>query len=164
MKIDTKSAQNASKFGFWCILGSFRASKVTQEPPKATQKRPQEGSRAPLATPRDAPRASSTAPKTLASPFVSPNAVGSACGSIFDRFSVNDWKLQSAFRIGFNCTRCRTFCALIARHVEKSRKNNRLGFENRGLGRAGEVRRSKFEAKYGQVERESASEVPPKIF
>ena len=58
MKIDTESPQNGSEFGPWCVLGSFRASKVTQEPPKAPQNRPQEGSRAPLGTPRDVPRAS----------------------------------------------------------------------------------------------------------
>ena len=58
MKIDVKSRQNGPHFGPWCALGSFRGSKVTQEPLKATQKGPQEGSRAPLGTPRDVPRAS----------------------------------------------------------------------------------------------------------
>ena len=51
--------------------------------------------------PRDAPRASGTTPKTLVTPFASPNGVGSAGGWIFDRFSVDARKLRSAFRIGF---------------------------------------------------------------
>ena len=51
--------------------------------------------------PFHAPSASGTTPKTLATPSASPNAVGSARGSIFDRFSINARKLRSVFRIGF---------------------------------------------------------------
>ena len=57
--------------------------------------------KASLGHPRDAPRASGTASKTLATSFASPHAVGSARGSILDRFSVNARKLGSVFRIGF---------------------------------------------------------------
>ena len=57
--------------------------------------------KASLGHPRDAPRASGTASKTLATSFASPHAVGSARGSILDRFSVNAQKLGSVFRIGF---------------------------------------------------------------
>ena len=65
--------------------------------PRAARSRP----KAPPGHPKDAPRASGTAPKTMAMPFASPNAVGSTCGSIFYRFSVNVRKLRSVFRIGF---------------------------------------------------------------
>ena len=51
--------------------------------------------------PFHAPSASGTTPKTLATPSASPNAVGSARGSIFDQFSINARKLRSVFRIGF---------------------------------------------------------------
>ena len=57
LKIDSKSLQNGSQVSPWCVLESFRGSKVAQERPKATQKGPEEGSRAPLGTPRDVPRA-----------------------------------------------------------------------------------------------------------
>ena len=54
--------QNHAKMGpnsvpAWCVLTSFRGSKVTQERPKAPQKGPQEVPRAPLGTPKGTPRA-----------------------------------------------------------------------------------------------------------
>ena len=86
--------------------------------PKPILGRPGRARRRPKASPKhpkDAPRASGTAPKTLATLFAPPNADRSACGSIFDRFSVNVRKLRSAFRIGFTMFfRCRTFCASVA--------------------------------------------------
>ena len=65
--------------------------------PRAARSRP----KASPGRPRDAPRASGTTPKTLVTPFASPNGVGSACGWIFDRLSVDARKLRSVFRIGF---------------------------------------------------------------
>ena len=61
-------------------------------------------------------------------------------------------RFVSVFTVFFQC---RTFCALIARRVEKSRKNSRFGLEKQGLGRPGEPRTSKFERKNGQVERKN---------
>ena len=58
MTFNTKSPKYGSKFGPWGVLGSFKALKVPQQPTKATQKGPQERSRASLETPRDVPRAS----------------------------------------------------------------------------------------------------------
>ena len=117
--------------------------------------------------PRDVPKASGKAPKTLATPFASPNAVGSASGSIFDRFSVNAQTLRSAFRIGFyNVFSMSDVWRVDRSSPGKISKNSRLGLENRGSRRPGEARRSKFERKNGQVERKNALEVPsglPKI-
>ena len=63
--------------------------------------------------------------------------------------------------------RCRTFCASNACRTQKPRKNSRFGLQNRGPGRLGDPRASKFERQNGQDERRCASEVPPgppKIF
>ena len=57
--------------------------------------------------------------------------------------------------------RCWTFGASNARRTEKLRKNCCFGLENRGLGRPGEARASKFERQNGQVGRKSALEAPP---
>ena len=56
-KIHARSNQNRSQLGPWGVLAAFRCSKVTQERPKAPQKRPQEGPRAPLSIPKGTPRA-----------------------------------------------------------------------------------------------------------
>ena len=118
--------------------------------------------------PRHAPRGFGTAPKTLATPFASPNAVGMACRSIFDRFWINARKLRSAFGIGFYSVFSMSDVLRIDRSSRgKSRKNSRLGLENRGSRCPGEARRSKFERKKGEVERKStlaAPPGPPKIF
>jgi len=117
--------------------------------------------------PRHAPRGFGTDPKTLATPFASPNAVGMACRSIFDRFWINTRKLRSAFRIGFYSVFSMSDVWRVDRSSPgKISKNSRLGLENRGSRRPGEARRSKFEHKNGQVERKNALEVPsglPKI-
>ena len=117
----------------------------------------------------DVPRASGTAPKTFATPFASPNALRSACGSNFGRFSVNARKLRSVFRIGFyNVFSMSDISRLnCSSHAKILKKNNRLGLENRDSERPGEAWRSKFERKNGQVDRKSALEVPsgpPKNF
>ena len=57
MKTDAKGSQNAFQFGPWCVLGSFRSSKVTQERPKAPQKGARGGQRAPSGIPKGTPRA-----------------------------------------------------------------------------------------------------------
>ena len=117
--------------------------------------------------PRHAPRGFGTVPKTLATPFASPNTVGMACRSIFDRFWINARKLRSAFRIGFYSVFSMSDVWRVDRSSPgKISKNSRLGLENRGSRRPGEARRSKFERKNGQVERKNALEVPsglPKI-
>ena len=52
-------------------------------------------------SPRDAPNASGTTPKMLVTSFASPNGIGSAGKCISLRFSIDEGKLRSAFRIGF---------------------------------------------------------------
>ena len=82
--------------------------------------------------PRHAPRGFGTVPKTLATPFASPNAVGMACRSIFDRFWINARKLRSAFRIGFYNVFSMSDVLRIERssHAETSKK--RPGASRRG--------------------------------
>ena len=81
------NAQMPPQSRSWGALGKPRVAKSR---PKASPGRT-----------RDAPRASGTAPKTLGTLFASPTSVGSACGSVFDRFSVNARRLRSTFRVGF---------------------------------------------------------------
>ncbi|MEC7214867.1 MAG: hypothetical protein VXW26_10690 [SAR324 cluster bacterium] len=54
--------------------------------------------------------------------------------------------------------RCWTLCASNIRSTQKLRKNKRFGLENRGPGRPGEVRTSRFERQNDQVGRQSALE------
>ena len=113
--------------------------------------------------PRDVPKASGKAPKTLATPFASPNAVGSASGSIFDRFSVNAQKLRSAFRIGFYSVFSMSDVLRIDR-VSRGKISKKPPSRTRKLrlGAApGRLGGASWSAKNGQVERKSASKVPP---
>ena len=54
--------------------------------------------------------------------------------------------------------RCWTFYAWNVRDTQKFRKNTRFGLENRGPGRPGEVRTSRFKRQNDQVGRQSALE------
>ena len=133
-------------------LGTPRAG---QEQPGAIQKRPR-------AAPETLQEPLGPLPRRSEAPFASPNAVGSACGSIFERF----WSTRGSFEVRFVSLlpvfyRCRTFCASNARRSQTPRKNSRFGLQNRGPGRPGDPRASKFERPNGQVERKSALDAPP---
>ena len=113
--------------------------------------------------PRHAPRGFGTAPKTLATPFASPNAVGMACRSIFDRFWINARKLRSAFRIGFYSVFSMSDVLRIDR-VSRGKISKKPPSRTRKLrlGAApGRLGGASWSAKNGQVERKSASKVPP---
>ena len=100
-------------------------------------------------------------PRRPYAPFGWPSAVGSVCGSIFKRF----WSKRGSSEVRFVSLlpvfyRCRTVCALNVCRTQKPRKNCRFWLQNRGLGRPGDPRASKFESQTGQVERKSASDAP----
>ena len=139
-------------------LGTPRAS---QERPRAVQKRrrgaPETFQELPGQFPRRSQRRShgQTQSEALANRFLCD--FRSTCGSSEVRFVL-------VFTVFF---RCRTFCASNACRTQKPRKNSRFRLQNRGPGRPGDPRASKFERQNRQVERKSASEAPPgppKIF
>ena len=158
-------ASRRARDGFWTPKCRPKADRGTpragQEWPGAVQKRPRGAPETLQEPPGPLPRRSEA-------PFASPNAVGSACGSIFERF----WSTRGSSEVRFVSLlpvfyRCRTFCASNACRTQKPRKNSRFRLQNRGPGRPGDPRASKFERQNGQVERKSTSEVPagpPKIF
>ena len=77
--------------------------------------------------------------------FASPIAVGSVCGSIFERFrplrGSSEVRFVSLLPVFY---RCRTFRASDACRTQKPRKNSRFGPQNRAPGRPGEPRASKL--------------------
>ena len=86
--------------------------------------------------------------------------------ALADRFLINFRSMRGSSEVCFVLVftvffRCWTFGASNARRTEKLRKNCCFGLENRGLGRPGEARASKFERQNGQVGRKSALEAPP---
>ena len=138
-------------------LGAPRAS---QERPRAVQKRrrgaPETLQEPPGQLPRRSERRSRRQPQSEA---------------LADRFLIDFRSTRGGSEVRFALVftvffRCRTFCASNACRTQKLRKNNRFGLQNRGPGRPGDPRASKFEQQNGQVERKSALEVPagpPKI-
>ena len=67
--------------------------------------RPRGAPKSPGDAPGTVPRRARSIPESSLSSFASPNALRNPCGSIFDGFSIDAWKLRSAFPIGF----CRVF-------------------------------------------------------
>ena len=160
-----RDASGCAWDGFWAPKcrpkADLGAPSARQEWPKAVKKRPQ-------GSPETLRELGGPFPKRPQAPLASPNAVGSVCGSIFQRFrwtrDGSEVRFVSLLPVFY---RCRTFCASNACRAQKLRKNSRLGLQNRGPGRPGNPRASKFERQNGQVERKSTSEVPagpPKIY
>ena len=152
-------ASGGARDGFWtpkcCPKAYLGAPPTNQKRPRAVQKRrqgtPETFQKPPEKLPRRLQRRSRRQTQSEAQA---------------DRFLIDFRSMRRSSEVRFVLVftvffRCRTFCVLIASRVAKSRKNHRLGLENWTRGGPGEAWRSKLERKNGQVERKSASKVPP---
>ena len=156
-QIDPKSTKNRS----WAVLGapgrfgdaSGRARdgfwtpkchpKVDLGAPWASQEWPRAVQKRRRGTPETLQEPPGQFPRRSQAPLASPSAVGSVCGSIFERFQSthgsSEVRFVSLLPVFY---RCRTFCASNACRTQKPRKNSRLGLENRGSGRPRKPRAS----------------------
>ena len=116
------NASGRARDGFWTPKCRPKANRGT---PWAGQERPGGVHKRPRGAPETLQEPPGPLPRRSEAPFASPNAVGSACGSIFERF----WSTRSSFEVRFVSLlpvfyRCRMFFArrtLVARkYFEKT--------------------------------------------
>ena len=158
-------ASRRARDGFWTPKCRPKADLGT---PRASQERP----RAVQRHRRGAPEMLQEPPGHLPRRLPCHSRRQTQLEALADRFLIDFRSMRRSSEAYFVSvfamfSRCGTFCASNACRTQKPRKNSRFGLPNRGPGRPGDPRASKFERQNGQVERKSASEVPPgplKIF
>ena len=158
-------AQGRCRDASGCAWDGFRAPKcrpkadlgapsARQEWPKAVKKRPQ-------GSPETLRELGGPFPKRPQAPLASPNAVGSVCGSIFQRFrwtrDGSEVRFVSLLPVFY---RCRTFCASNACRAQKLRKTVVSGSKIEAQGVLGTLGRASSSAKTAKSSEKARPKCP----